>query len=62
MVGVVAEAPVMRKLRSRFGRFRRPDKALVARMDRLREKIGPIGVSVAKLVREGRRRRRGPEA
>lgn len=35
---------------------RKPDNALVARMDRLREKIGPIRVGVAKLVREGRRR------
>ena len=35
---------------------RKPDNALVARMDRLREKIGPIGVGVAELVREGRRR------
>lgn len=35
---------------------RRPDKALVERMDRLREKIGPIGVSVVELIREGRRR------
>ena len=35
---------------------RKPDAALVARMDRLREKIGPIGVRVAGLVREGRRR------
>jgi len=35
---------------------RRPDRALVERMDRLREKIGPIGVSVVELVREGRRR------
>ena len=35
---------------------RKPDDALVARMDRLREKIGPIGVRVAGLVREGRRR------
>ncbi len=35
---------------------RKPDHALVARMDRLREKIGPIGVAVAELVREGRRR------
>lgn len=35
---------------------RRPDKALVEQMDRLREKIGPIGVSVVELIREGRRR------
>ena len=35
---------------------RKPDDALVARMDKLREKIGPIGVRVAGLVREGRRR------
>jgi hypothetical protein len=37
-------------------RRRRPGKLLVAQMDRLREKIGPIGVPVAKLIREGRRR------
>lgn len=30
--------------------------ALVERMDRLREKIGPIGLPVAELIREGRRR------
>lgn len=35
---------------------RKPDHTLVARMDRLREKIGPIGVGVAELIREGRRR------
>lgn len=35
---------------------RRPDEVLIARMDRLRKKIGPLGVSVARLVREGRRR------
>ena len=35
---------------------RKPDDALVERMNRLREKIGPIGVRVAGLVREGRRR------
>jgi hypothetical protein len=35
---------------------RRPDRALVQRIDRLREKIGSIGVTVAELVREGRRR------
>ena len=35
---------------------RKPDRTLVARMDRLREKIGPIGVGVAELVREGRRK------
>lgn len=35
---------------------RKPDRTLVARMDRLREKIGRIGVGVAELVREGRRR------
>lgn len=35
---------------------RRPDRALVERMDRLREKIGPIGVPVVELIREGRRR------
>lgn len=32
------------------------NKALVERMDRLREKIGPIGVPVSELIREGRRR------
>ncbi len=31
-------------------------EALVERMDRLRKKIGAIGVPVAKLIREGRRR------
>src|SRR3972149_10244958 len=36
--------------------IRKPDRALVARMDRLREKIGPIGVRVADLVREGGRK------
>jgi hypothetical protein len=35
---------------------RKPDRTLVGRMDRLREKIGPIGLRVADLVREGRRR------
>ena len=35
---------------------RRPDRALVERMDRLREKIGPIGVRVVELIREGRGR------
>lgn len=35
---------------------READRALVERMDRLREKIGPIGVSVVELIREGRRR------
>jgi len=35
---------------------RAPDKSLVERMDRLRVKIGPIGVSVVELIREGRRR------
>jgi len=35
---------------------RREAKALVDRMDRLRKKIGPIGVPVAELIREGRRR------
>jgi len=38
------------------GGRRRANKALVERMDRLREKIGPIGVPVANLIREGRRR------
>lgn len=31
-------------------------KALSARMDKLREEIGPIGVSTSELVKEGRRR------
>ncbi len=35
---------------------RETNKALVERMDRLREKIGPIGVPVSELIREGRRR------
>lgn len=35
---------------------RKPDDVLVTRMDRLRKKIGPIGVAVAHLVREGRQR------
>ncbi len=35
---------------------RKPDRSLVARMDRLREKIGPVGIGVAELVREGRRK------
>lgn len=35
---------------------RKGNKALVERMDRLREKIGPIGVRVVELIREGRRR------
>lgn len=34
----------------------KPNKLLVTRMDRLREKIGPIGVPIAELIREGRRR------
>ena len=38
------------------GESRKASKALVERMDRLREKIGPIGVPVAKLIVEGRRR------
>ncbi len=38
------------------GERRGANKALVERMDRLREKIGPIGVPVALLIREGRRR------
>lgn len=37
-------------------RRQKADKLLVAKMDRLREKIGPIGVSVAELIREERRR------
>lgn len=40
----------------RKGERRKADKILVAQMDRLREKIGPIGVPVAELIREGRRR------
>jgi hypothetical protein len=32
------------------------NKLLAQQMDRLREKIGPIGVPVAELIREGRRR------
>ncbi len=32
------------------------NKALVERMDRLRQKIGPIGIPVVELIREGRRR------
>ncbi len=35
---------------------RKPDRGLVARMDRLRAKIGPVGIGVAELVREGRRK------
>lgn len=35
---------------------RRSDRSLVERMDRLREKIGPIGVRAVDLIREGRRR------
>lgn len=35
---------------------RKPDRTLVARMDRLREKIGPVGIGAAELVREGRRK------
>ena len=35
---------------------RKAGKLLVAQMDRLREKIGPIGVPGAELIREGRRR------
>jgi len=35
---------------------REANRALVERMDRLREKIGPIGVPVSELIREGRRR------
>ncbi len=35
---------------------RQARRALVERMDRLRKKIGPIGVPVAELIREGRRR------
>lgn len=38
------------------GEKRKADKLLIDRMDRLREKIGPIGVPVAELIREGRRR------
>ncbi|MFQ5898371.1 MAG: hypothetical protein ACE5JN_09005 [Candidatus Methylomirabilia bacterium] len=35
---------------------REANKGLVDRMDRLRRKIGPIGVCVTKLIAEGRRR------
>lgn len=35
---------------------REAKQTLVERMNRLREKIGPIGVPVAELIREGRRR------
>ena len=38
------------------GERREANKALVERMDRLREKIGPLGVPVTELIREGRRR------
>lgn len=31
-------------------------KALLARMDKLREEIGPIGTTVSELVKEGRHR------
>ena len=31
-------------------------KALLAHMDALREEIGPIGVTAAELIKEGRRR------
>lgn len=49
LVNTLKKAPVVVEKR-------RPDKALLERMDRLREKIGPIGVSVVELIREGRRR------
>ena len=39
-----------------FVESRKPDRSLVARMNRLREKIGPIGIGVTELVREGRRK------
>jgi len=45
----VARAPIARE-------SQRANKALIERMDRLREKIGPIGVPVSKLIREGRRK------
>jgi len=35
---------------------REAGRALAERMDRLREKIGPVGVRVVELIREGRRR------
>ncbi len=38
------------------GESRAANEALVERMDRLRKKIGAIGVPVAKLIREGGRR------
>ena len=38
------------------GENRKPIRALIERVDRLRERIGPIGVPVSKLIREGRRK------
>ncbi len=38
------------------GERRISNKLLVEQMDRLRKKIGPIGLPVAELIREGRRR------
>lgn len=35
---------------------REAGRALAERMDRLREKIGPVGIRVVELIREGRRR------
>ncbi len=42
----VTRAPIARE-------SQRANKALIERMDRLREKIGPISVPVSKLIREG---------
>jgi hypothetical protein len=49
LLNTLEKAPVI-------GERRKPDPSLVARMDRLRGRIGPIGVGVAELVREGRRK------
>lgn len=38
------------------GDFEESRNALLARMDRLRREIGPVGISAAELVKEGRRR------
>jgi len=49
----------MRKFGSKrrlTARKREANKVLVKRMNRLREKIGPVGVSVAQLIREEGRR------
>lgn len=39
-----------------IGRTREEKKELVARMDRLKKEIGPLGMSVTELIAEGRRR------